>query len=395
MESVIKLKVNLIAEYILKNNPQYINKDYGLYSGQFGILLFLLYYSMHTHDKKYVSYTENYAERLLQQFVEKEKRHTFCSGLSGILYLFEFLREKEIIDLDISEVQPLLENYIVLNMRHDIQQKYYDFMHGALGIGLYFLKRKTNQEYIYELIDFLYLTAEKDTKRQIFKWESKINPEDNLIGYNLALSHGISSIIIFLSRVIRSGIINDKIREMLNGAVNFVLSNQKDCTQLGSFFPSYVLKDSPKEDFKSRLGWCYGDLGVGIALLQSGNAMNQIEWKEKGIEVLLQSTYRRSFDQTMVNEAGICHGSAGIAMIYRRMFFETDCDQFKNAISYWIQQTLDYSKFEDGLVGYKTFENKRWKCDFSLLTGISGIGLTLLSYIDKTVHDWDELFLTT
>lgn len=263
-----------------------------------------------------------------------------------------------------------------------------------MGVGLYFLKRRTNQEYIHELIDFLYLTAEKDSKRQIFKWKSIIDPEENLIGYNFALSHGISSIIIFLSRVIRSGIINDKVREMLSGAVNFVLSNQKDYIQFGSFFPSYILKSSPEKDFKSRLGWCYGDLGVGMALLQSGSAIGDTEWKEKGIEVLKQSTCRRSFDQTIVNEAGLCHGSAGIAMIYQRMFIETGCNQFKNAFSYWIQQTLDYSKFEDGLVGYKTFENKEWKCDFSLLTGISGIGLTLLSYIDKTVSDWDEMFLT-
>jgi lantibiotic modifying enzyme len=395
IESIIKLKIDLIAECIFKKKQKDAKEDFGLYSGQFGILLFLLYYSMYTQDKRYVSFTENYAKKILQQFIEKEKRHTFCSGFSGILYLFEFLREKDIIDLDIREVQPLLDNYIVFNMRHDMQQKYYDFMHGALGVGLYFIKRKTNLEYIHELIDFLYFTAEKDAKRQIFKWESIINSEKNLTGYNLALSHGISSIIIFLVRVIRSGVINDKIREMLIGAINFVLSNQKDYAQFGSFFPSFILKSSPEEDFKSRLGWCYGDLGVGIALFQSGNTMSQTDWKEKGVEILLQSTCRRSFDQTKINEAGICHGSAGIAMIYQRMFLETGYDQFKNAIPYWIQQTLNYSKFEDGLVGYKTFENKEWKCDFSLLTGISGIGLVLLSYIDKTAHNWDEMFLIT
>lgn len=393
IKSIVELKINLIAECVLEKSHKGTMADFGLYSGQFGILLFLLYYSKYTQDKKYVSFTEKYAEELLLQCMEKEKRHTFCSGFSGILYLFEFLREKEIIDLDINEVRPMLENYIVLNMRYDMQQKYYDFMHGALGVGLYFLKRRTNQEYIYELIDFLYLIAEKDTKKQIFKWESVINPKENLTGYNFSLSHGISSIIIFLSRVIRSGIINDKVRDMLNGAVNYVLINQKKCMQFDSSFPSYILKSSPQEYFKSRLGWCYGDLGVGIALLQSGSVLGRTEWKEKGIEVLLQSTCRRSFDQTIVNDAGLCHGSAGIAMIYQRLFIETGCNQFKSAIPYWIQQTLNYSIFEDGLVGYKTFENKQWKCDFSLLTGISGIGLTFLSYIDKTAHDWDEMFL--
>ena len=278
-------------------------------------------------------------------------------------------------------------------MKQDIKQKNYDFLHGAVGVGLYFLKRKTNPEYIHELVGFLYDIAEKDRNIQIFKWESIVDRERNFSGYNLSLSHGISSIIIFLSRVIQSGIYDEKVREMLSSAVNYVLSQQKDFSQFGSFFPSYILKDSPDNVSKSRLAWCYGDLGLGIALWQAGKAIDKPELKKTGLEVLLRSTQRLTFEESSIVDAGICHGSAGIAMIYRRMFFEIQRDEFKQAIPYWINQILMFSRFEDGLAGYKSLVKNQWKCDFSLLTGISGIGLALLSCLSNDQQEWDELFL--
>jgi lantibiotic modifying enzyme len=207
------------------------------------------------------------------------------------------------------------------------------------------------------------------------------------------LSHGISSIIIFLSRVVESGIADKKAERMLSGAVNYVLSQEKDFSQFGSCFPNYILKDLPESVSKSRLAWCYGDLGIGMALWRAGKALENTEWKNKGFEILLQSTQRRTFGETSVQDAGICHGCAGITMIFRRMYLETDREEFKKATHYWIQQTLNFSKFEDGFVGYKTVKMEGMACDYSFLTGISGIGLVLLSFLENDPQTWDEIFL--
>jgi hypothetical protein len=75
------------------------------------------------------------------------------------------------------------------------------------------------------------------------------------------------------------------------------------------------------------------------------------------------------------------------------MFLETCRNEFKDTTSYWIQQTLNFSCFEDGLAGYKTWEKDGWKCSYSLLEGISGIGLVLLSYLENSQQTWDEIFL--
>jgi len=393
MEAIIQQKVDLIAECLFSKVEKAPEDTFGLYSGEFGFLLFLLYYARYSQNEDHSILAEKYADRLLQQFAVREKLHTFCSGHSGILYLLDCLDEDEVIGMDVSEIRPFLENYLIFRMRQDIQRQNFDFMHGAMGVGLYFLKRKTNPEYIQEIVDFLYRTAEKDTTNNIFKWKSVVNSEDNIIGYNLALSHGISSILIFLSRAIRNGIINDQVRELLTGSVNFVFANQKDYTQFGSYFPSYIQINTQNPVSKSRMGWCYGDLGIGLALIQAGKALDNSSWEEKGHEILLQSTRRRQHNETFVNDAGICHGSAGIAMIFRRMFLETHREEYKEATSFWIDQTLHFSRYEDGLVGYKALEKDGMKCDYSLLSGIAGIGLVLLSYLVDDHQHWDEMFL--
>lgn len=307
--------------------------------------------------------------------------------------MFKFLREYEFIDIDVDNNQPALDNYLISRMKNDIEQQYYDFMHGALGVGLYFLRKGNNSDCINELIDFLYNTAEKDPENHIFKWKTTISHEHNLIGYNPSLSHGVASIIIFLSRVINSGKKDAKIMELLYGAVNYILSLQKNITEFGSYFPHYIITNSQEPVSKSRLSWCYGDLGIGLALWRAGNSINNNEWKEKGLEILLQSTKRRFSTDTFIIDAEICHGSAGIALIFRRMYLETTIEQFKEATDFWIKQTLSFSEHEDGLVGFKTYMKGEWIGDYSLLTGISGIGLVLLSYITNDMQNWDEMLL--
>jgi len=134
-------------------------------------------------------------------------------------------------------------------------------------------------------------------------------------------------------------------------------------------------------------------LGIAWALWQSGIAVNNLQWQDKAIEIMKYSTLRVNWEQTLVNDCGICHGSAGVAMMFRRFYLETHEEVFRDAWIYWNNFTLHFKRFDDGLAGFKTHELQEWKNDFSLLTGISGIGLSILSYLRDDVQEWDELFL--
>jgi len=388
MKSLIKIKIEKIAAAVKKgiiNGGE--NEGLGLYSGKLGILLFLYYYSKYSKDPEYIELTDQYTDILLEKLVERKTIHAFCNGYSGILYLIEFLRLNDFVDIDIEEVEPIFEEFILQGTSFDIKNGHYDFMHGALGSGFYFLKKKTHPEEIDKLIEYLYQTAEKDGN--IFRWKSSLGISGE-VGYNIALSHGISSIIIFLSRLKANHFNNTYLDELLEGAVNYVLSQEIDPKKYGCYFPS----QSKDKLWKSRLGWCYGDLGVALALWQTGKVNSNEEWRNKALEVFTFSANRLSIQDAMTQDAGICHGSAGIAMFFNRIYKETGHELFLTATTYWIEETLRYATFEDGLVGYKTYTKEiDINPDYSLLTGITGIGLVLLSYITQDKQKWDELFL--
>jgi len=392
MKSNIKQKLEQIAEIIYNTALTNPNKQGGVYAGAYGLLLFLYYYGRYSNQDRFTSLADDLAGQLLNRLGEEIDTHTFCSGLSGILYLFEYLKENQFIELDISESQKILDDYVIRRTNKDIQNLYYDFMHGALGGGLYFLKVKTNQDFLEKIIDFLDQTAEKDTVNHIYKWKSPIGLSGE-IDYNISLSHGISSIVIFLVRCLLSNPENNKAYELIEGAVNYILSQRIDFQTYGSHFPSYNIKYLKSERLMSRLAWCYGDLGIAISLWQAGKTLNNQEWKTMALNVLSDSTLRCTFHETKVFDACICHGSAGISMIYNRMFIDTELKTFSLATDYWMEQTLNHSCFEDGLVGYKSWDGDRWINRESLLEGIAGIGLMMISYLSNDKQTWDELFL--
>ena len=395
MEEKIKIKLEEIVKCVvdgIENNT--IDNTTGLYDGKFGILLFLYYYASYSGDKKIRAFTDNYAEKI-SDALWTERIPTFCSGLSGILYVVEFLREQHFIDIDIDDADNDLNHYLIHSMDRFMDNRYYDFMHGALGIGLYFMKQGKEIKPVLKLIDFLYDTAEKDPQKKIFKWKSITNMDEGTVGYNIALSHGISSIVLFLARVITNRIEHDKLHDLLEGAVNYLLSQEIDVNLYGSYFPPQSLENENSFIGKSRLGWCYGDLGVAYSIWYAGKTLGNKGWSDKGMNILINSTERKEVIDNYVFDAGLCHGSAGIAMVYNRLFLETNSTLFLNAYYYWLELTLMFSTFIDGLAGYKTFQgsDKESERDYNLLTGVSGIGLMFVSYLLNNKQKWDELFL--
>lgn len=385
---MIKQIIAKIAKSAYKEVEQKTHYKDGLYSGDYGLFLFLQKYSEWTKDVDFESISEDYLEYLISGISEfKDNVYTFCDGLSGVLYLFQFLEEQDIVTIDFTEYEGLFEEYLVKSMNRAIEGKHFDFMHGAIGIGTYFLKRNHNLVPIHEIIDFLDNSAEKEN--HIYKWKSILGDPPR---YDISLAHGISSIVLFLARVIRANYEVDKAYRILSGAINYILSQELDIIKYGSYFPPYSKIEKLE---KSRLGWCYGDLGIGYALWYAGKVTNHKIWEEKGLSVLLHAANRRSLENNFVFDAGICHGSAGIAMIFRHMYLITENESFLSASNYWIDTTVNFLTQLNDLSDYVPYKQpaEPESLDWSLLMGLSGIGLMLLSYYTDDKQLWDEMLL--
>lgn len=388
LNETINLKIEEIAACVLcKINEPYNDIDSGLFTGEFGIILFLLFYRKYSQKK--INLIDLFIEKVVTDFLGKNNASNFGNGFSGILYLFEYLREQDFIEIDTCEVEESLNQYLYRNMIKYTVENNYDFVMGSLGNALYFQKKYGYSYYLDIFLKTILETAEKDYTHNMYKWSSLIYPVKKT-GYNLSLSHGMSALLLFFVRVLKNDSNNSLAKELLIGLGNYLLSQEVDFDTYGCHFPSHIIDGNTP---RSRLAWCYGDLGVAISLLEAGKVIGNDNWIEKSLSVLYNCAKRKDMEKEGVLDSGICHGSVGLAIIYRRLFMNTGIKLFKDVTEYWIDKTMSLSYFDDGLCGYKTYASTIWKCDYSLLTGISGVGLSLLSYIKDSPQSWDELFL--
>ncbi len=357
----------------------------GLYCGSGGVVLFLSHYFRKYTAKISADIYEKYFYQFIENLTdEPQVSLTYCNGLVGALEALKMMNASSLIELDYSEIEASYDTEMWSWMSYCFANQNYDFLHGALGVAMHF---KDNPRYIENTLLRLEETAVKNDGKR--KWISRLG-QNQPYGYNICLSHGMSGMIIYLSQVYQSGVMAELNKQLLEKAVCYVLSQEIDHTQYGCYFPSQSLENG---DFisRSRLAWCYGDLGVAAALWQAGKATANDLWSNKALEVYRFSTGRKDLQNAIVHDAGLCHGTAGIAMMFAYMYRETSDVEFKNARDYWIDQTLDMSRFIDGPAGYKQFianngKHVEWKNSYSLLEGIAGIGFMLLSILDVSAE---------
>lgn len=373
------------------------NQPYGLFSGTSGIILYYCNLFINTNDKNYLNKVESLLEIVYDKiYSDSTLDYSYCTGLSGLGCLIDYIDRNKLINFHIDElheVDDVLTNILVNNFN----RMNLDFLHGHIGIVFYLLKRSEKKSEIRKtlqlFINALYNLIEWNNKTEI-KWRFYDNITSK-VDYNISLSHGMSAIVMLLLKMKTNKIECENLDSLINYSMNYILSQQINANEYGSYF-SYLAMESELVIRKSRLAWCYGDLGIAITLWNAGVIMNNIDWTNKSQEILLFSALnRRELSQNMVFDAGLCHGTSGIALIFYRMFLNTKIAEFKNATEYWIDQTFKMAKFRNGLAGYKTYNLKSnsWINDYSFLEGITGIGLLLNSFQNQTEPTWDEFLL--
>ncbi len=372
----------------------------GTMGGKAGIALFFFYYARLTMEEKYVDFAHQLINEIFDDINKETNIHTLAGGLAGVGWMMELLVQNDFVEADTDEILETLDPFLHKAMIYDIEKGNYDFLHGAVGCGAYFLSRLAKKEsngYLKELIDHL------DKMKHIFvdrnggiAWRSVLDHDKGTEGFNLSLSHGLASIIVFLAKLLEKGIYTEKVSPLLDGSIRYMLAFKLDTTKFQSNFPSWISEDYTPAH--SRLAWCYGDLGIGAALWQAAQSAGNKEWEDVAVRTLLHSTGRKDVRENAVIDAGLCHGAAGIAHIYNRMYQHTAVATFKESALYWLEQTLKMATNEDGYAGFKAWHTEKyggWLPEAGLLEGVAGIGLMMISILSDIEAHWDRcLFLS-
>lgn len=377
-----------------------LSNNIGLHGGTSGIALFLAYYDRIIRKENEVSQRViDILEHNIKQIESGKLQHTICSGISGFGWLCEHLRQLGMLGREDIEFLDDLDPFLYQQMMIDIKGGNYDFLHGALGVGTYFLSRfdkKEVPEYLNDLLTELEKSAIECENGEV-KWISVLKQETGEKGFNISLSHGMSSIAAFLVRLYQLNFETERVERLLTKTMIYILDQITYTEGSVSYFPSYSKESSTGNHF-SRLGWCYGDLGIAYVLWEAAIVLKNKEWEEIAIQILLHNSKRRDLQINVINDAGLCHGSAGVAHIFWSLYQNTRLEIFRETTDYWLDITMQMAKYEDGLAGYKAYysEEKGGSANSdSLIEGISGIGLAFLSHIKDNEVAWGECFMLT
>jgi len=221
-------------------------------------------------------------------------------------------------------------------------------------------------------------------------WQREIAPA----GYiNLGLAHGVPGIVAILARYITAGVEVERARVLLEGAVAY-LSAVAEPTP-GSRYPAWRSSQRTDATALSRVAWCYGDLGVAVAVLAAATATGRSDWRAEAIG-LAHGMAARSFETSHVVDAGLCHGAAGVAHLFNRMSQATGDAELARAADTWFLRTIAMRRdspiagFPRGLPVEGTMT---WDPGADLLTGACGVALALHAAISPIEPAWDQLLL--
>lgn len=391
----LESKLQEFSAYLISNNT---NAKINLISGSAGEILFLCYYSNYFKDETSLSEIYIRLEKIVNNINVGNDYAPFAGGVCGITWLLEHLVNEGFIEYDLEGLYEDTDEYLNEHMIYYMNNGDYDYLHAALGIANYFLNRNTSKtnNYLLHFINLLASNSIIDKQQETISFKSLITNTGNpFLAFNFSLSHGMASIIYFLQRCLLHEHFknNNKVNDLILGLQNFYFKNQNDIRAYNSYFPSWIGETNIKRN--SRIAWCYGDLGVGITFLNCGINHSKNEISEYGINVLMKTLNRKDLDKENIVDAGICHGSSGLALIYDRAYNLTKKNAFLKASNYWIDISLNLSTHADGICGYKAYLGT--EIDFvnetGFLEGISGIGLVFLSKLDRSKRNWEKAFM--
>jgi lantibiotic modifying enzyme len=376
--------------------------NHGLLGGGLGHQLFWLHYAEATQSRAVFHNAVDEVEKSLEEADLTSRKFTFCDGIAGLCWMVEYLVARGWLADDAVDVLEPVDDHLYHAMMRYVENDNYDFLHGAGGIGFYFANRSSQSEringYMQDLVRGLKEKACDDGSGDL-KWFhlNLVTGEKNKDEFNLGLAHGIPSILILLIRIYEAGVMKKEVYQMIEKTTKYIIKNQFDIRESSSYFPSFAKDRKPN----SRLGWCYGDLGVCCALWQAARTLNDTSLGGFVRQVMIHAAGIREPQFTRVMDAGICHGSAGVAHIFRRFYEATGEAQLKEASDYWYDKTLAFAMHSDGYAGYKVYlspvddKPAMSRVSSSVLEGISGIGLVLLYKVFHYEPVWEKALLIT
>ncbi|MEO6523842.1 MAG: lanthionine synthetase LanC family protein [Mucilaginibacter sp.] len=321
-----------------------------------------------------------------------------CSGISGWGWLLDYLTKNHLIGNDFEDYIAEVEDVLEEKLTDLLLASNFDLLHGALGIGLFLIKRQKNAA-ICKILYSLDQCAKK-TEKEI-KWTryDKYIMHDTI--YDFGLAHGNAGILYFLTKCYQAGILKDLCKSLIEGLLRFYINNIQDIEKFKSYYPAsvrigdYTIPD--EHGYTSRLAWCYGDLGILYTLYNVASILNNEAYAEMFLNMLHNTVTRKDFKETNITDAAFCHGSSGVGFMYLKLYKLTGSELLKQAYLFWLDATLAFGGSKKaGSAGYLFDLGSQGgiAINYDFLSGLEGVGAFLLSSTKngtEIMSKWEEI----
>ena len=372
-------------------------RDASLASGSAGLAVCSVQLARTRSDRRAASAALIRLEEAIEVMATEPLMSSLYSGFTGIAWTAELVdgllrTESEDRNGDIDEaVTSLLQRYPETGP--------YDLINGLTGLGVYGLARwprPSATECLLAVVEQLDRLARHD--RDGVSWwtpPSWFGPQRDWYQpgrVDLGVAHGIAGVIPFLARVHRLGLARETVGPLLDGAVCWLLAHMVD-TASGPTVPFFIADGV--EPGPARSAWCYGDPGVAAALLLAARDVGESAWAAVATGLAVRAAARPP-GETRVVDAGLCHGSAGLAHLFNRMYQLTAEPVLADAARFWIEWTLDLcASAAPGRDARPTdAAQPAWK-GAGLLEGAAGVALALEAACTTTEPVWDQMLLVS
>jgi hypothetical protein len=371
-----------------------------LAAGLPGQALFLAYHGLWAGSRQTLLEANNLLLGCAQRLSEAPLSLALFHGLLGTLWTIEhFQRRGLAIAKGLRDVRWDTDQILVRNLASSEKVVCYDLTTGIVGLGVYALERQRGprpSRLLSAVIEKLVCSAERRNPGQAWFTPPELLSQDEKalcpVGYyNLGMAHGVTGVVSFLCRVLEETNPGGAAQPILESAVEWLLSRRLN-SGLGLKMPCW---ENPTGRIRmARLGWCYGDAVAGLAVMRAGQCTQRSDWVSEGTSMALDSGAVRDH-RALVADPFICHGSAGLAHVYRRLFQRTGHPAFHEASLFWLQKTLGFFGYSTERARTEPARDEQSELESpGLLMGLAGVGLAALGFLSDTKYPWDRFLLT-
>ncbi len=210
--------------------------------------------------------------------------------------------------------------------------------------------------------------------------------------WKISVAHGNAGCLAALASALTVTSDFDRGAQLIRAGCECIWSQELDGPRA---FPEMVGADLPC----LTSGWCNGDLGIALALFQMARRLDRTDWQERSLAIARRQALSR-VDAVELNNRDnycLCHGHAGRAHIFNRLYQTTDEAVFADAAIYWFEQCLNSRSESQGIGGFLLYEGfeRAGKTTRGFLMGAAGLGLAMLAASTEVTPDWDRLLLAS